>query len=319
MQLPRLLSTLGLAAVLACGGGPDLAPRSARSSELDVPNGDNLNGDNLNGDNLNGSSFGTHVAQVGYAAWNRGPIFGVHIQGSQLVGYRAGSRIAGAAFAGAYFAGTSDTGAQVALHVSSVAQAAAPDDDVWLYSVQYFSPGSDAWRPLCADASGAARPAIAVAGRWSYAFGSPGGGGKIADPNAFTFACQGLGAIGKCISPIGYKPWASKNGVPLDRFHQACVRLIRADFCGDGTSYTVDGQHVNVYDAVGVQQDSELWLIEAEWDEHGARCFSPLNRSHAFVPCFPLRALDVCGDPLDFLTGTLLMDETPPLSNVPPL
>ena len=108
------------------------------------------------------------------------------------------------------------------------------------------------------------------------------------------------------------KPWRWWNGQNLDRWHQACVRLIRADFCGDGTPYTVNGQRVNVYDGIGIQQDTRWdWLIEAEWDEKGARCFNPVNRSHSLVPCFNDRALAVCGLWLDFRLGALLMNETP--------
>src|SRR5207302_1954997 len=49
-------------------------------------------------------------------------------------------------------------------------------------------------------------------------------------------------------------------------------RMIRADYCGDGTSWTVNGRRINVYDGLGVQTDTASWSFEAEWDAHGARC-----------------------------------------------
>jgi hypothetical protein len=137
----------------------------------------------------------------------------------------------------------------------------------------------------------------------------PGGGSKIDDPTTFTFACE-RSAITKCLRQ-GYKPWATVNGVSMAEYHQACTRLIRADFCGDGTSYTVEGQWVNLYDTVGVQRDTEDWNQEAEWDSRGARCFSPHNRSHDHVPCYQERTQSACGKLSNFANGTLLMSETP--------
>ena len=30
--------------------------------------------------------------------------------------------------------------------------------------------------------------------------------------------------------------------------HEACVRMVRADYCGDGRSHTVDGMAIDVWD-----------------------------------------------------------------------
>jgi hypothetical protein len=51
--------------------------------------------------------------------------------------------------------------------------------------------------------------------------------------------------------------------------------MIRADYCGDGRSWTVDGWQINVYDNLGIQVDTEStasWLFEAEWSPNGASC-----------------------------------------------
>ena len=139
----------------------------------------------------------------------------------------------------------------------------------------------------------------------------PGGGSRLEDPRAFSFACEGS-AITKC-HRVGSKPWeATVEGVSLAAHHQACTRLVRADFCGDGTSHTVDGQWVNLFDAAGVQVDTEAWSLEAEWDEDGARCFSSWNRADGNVTCATPREAPDCGLTSHFTTGTLLMSELPP-------
>lgn len=310
----KLFHALPLALAAACATEPAQSLLSTNAQELDTLNGDNLNGDNLNGDNLNGPGLGVHVVSVDNSSFARGTLLysSVVISGSQLQGTAGGHTYSGTEFAGSYFHGQSDTGKDVYMRVESAAQDPAPDDDTWSYDVSVFNPVNYTWFPLCADASGNRVRALALNGVWSYQQGVPGGGAKTVDGSHFTFACRTVGAIGKCASIVGYKPWRTVNGVSLDRFHQTCVRLLRADFCGDGQPYTVNGNRVDIYDGIGVQQDTEsLWFFEAEWDENGARCFSPLNRSRSAVPCYADRRSLTCGQSSDFQSGALLMNKTP--------
>ena len=80
------------------------------------------------------------------------------------------------------------------------------------------------------------------------------------------------GALGKCID-WGYPPWKSYNGVPLKRYHQACVRMVRADYLGDGNSFTREGVPIAFTDALGIRKlDVSVEMrFEATWDEHGVR------------------------------------------------
>jgi hypothetical protein len=148
----------------------------------------------------------------------------------------------------------------------------------------------------------------------------PGGGAKISD-GAITFACRGISAIAKCVD-MGYRPWASWFGQSLDRHHQACVRMVRADLCGDGTSYTENGRAINVYDALGVQvsEDNTLiggvleWAFEAEWTPDGARCISVDARDRFLAAgispsCLLSRVNLVCGSWWRFASGTLIMND----------
>lgn len=73
------------------------------------------------------------------------------------------------------------------------------------------------------------------------------------------------GASEKC-DALGYR---------IGKIHNACVRAMRADFCGDGSIHTVDGFLVDFSDPHGVQRPvMPLLPIEAEWNERGAICVS---------------------------------------------
>jgi hypothetical protein len=85
--------------------------------------------------------------------------------------------------------------------------------------------------------------------------------------------CTG-GAEGKCVR-FGYKPWGrAPDGASLAPYYQACVRLVRADYAGDGRGTTRNGQPIDIYDSLGVQQpDNEPgYEFEAGFDEKGAVC-----------------------------------------------
>jgi hypothetical protein len=311
----RTLCVIGF--LLGCGSGRE-ASFAVQSQEIVVTNGNSLNGNSLNGNSLNGNSLngtalGSTLASISLkgVSLEDGPLDYTLLAGTVFVGGNSEDFYSGTDFIGAHFVATTDNGSTVTVRIDGIRHEPWPDNDVWEYFVSYHAALQDEWHPFCADAAGKPIPAIPVNGRWNQSQGVRGGGAKIADPNAFTFSCKGLGAIAKCVFPIGYKPWRWHNGHLLDRWHQACVRLIRADFCGTGRAYTVNGQRVNLYDGIGIQKDTENWLLEAEWDENGARCFNPVNRSHSFVPCFADRALAVCGLPLNFKLGALLMNETP--------
>jgi hypothetical protein len=89
----------------------------------------------------------------------------------------------------------------------------------------------------------------------------------------FELTCTS-GAVGKCIR-WGYRAWEEKSGgPPLAALHQACVRMTRADYGGDGRTHTRDGIAVYVCDRFGIRQcepDAPL-AFEAAWGEDGAVC-----------------------------------------------
>jgi hypothetical protein len=267
----------------ACGGQEIDAPdRGSASPDLVVANGEQLNGEQLNGEQLNGeqlngAGMGINVAftLLGGAILGDGTrLDSASLAGTVFRGSGGQQQFAGADFAGARFQAVTFDGAPVELRIASIGQEAPPDDDVSTYQVE-FQTANGIWSPLCHDGGGGAVPAIPLTGRWNYGRGVAGGGAHIDDPSSFTFACKGLGAIAKCVLPIGYKPWKTARGVSLAPYHDACVRMIRADYCGDGTPWTQDGRKIDLYDGLGIQRMSRpFWLFEAEWDEGGAVCLS---------------------------------------------
>jgi hypothetical protein len=280
-------------------------------------NGENLNGENLNGENLNGPGLGVNVSSVSFSGASLGgdiQLDSVWLGGTVFYGVSSGHTYSGLDFNGARFAAVALDGSPVALRVHDASNAAPPNDDVWSYLVDYLD-SSRNWQPLCRDASGAAVAAVPLMGRWNYGRGVPGGGSKIDDPDAFTFACTGLGAIAKCVLPIGYKPWKTVAGTSLAPMHETCVRLIRADYCGDGNAWTKNGRMVDVYDALSIQRDTTpWWFFEAEWTSAGARCVSTqrvidLKNILGIVPSCILRKLSLtCGARWHFADGTLAMN-----------
>ncbi|HEY5936197.1 MAG TPA: ADYC domain-containing protein, partial [Kofleriaceae bacterium] len=101
------------------------------------------------------------------------------------------------------------------------------------------------------------------------------------------------------------------NGLSLGNHHQACVRMLRADYCGNGHSYTTNGRLVNLYDGIGIQVDTESFRLEAEWAPDGARCLTNARRAAVSVQCYTGEPDPTCGDVAHFDSGTLIMNEIP--------
>lgn len=127
------------------------------------------------------------------------------------------------------------------------------------HHMMVYDPAAGAWEDPCADNGGLGL--IPLQGAWDLETGDALGGDQV------TLACRGS-VLAKCVE-WGYEPWRSPEMADL---HQACTRMARADYCGDGTPHTVDGTKIDVYDAYGVQQKVTAWPVEAEWGPEGATC-----------------------------------------------
>lgn len=156
--------------------------------------------------------------------------------------------------------------------------------DVWTYYVtQRFTsdPANVPWASICSNEQGKPDYGIPLAGVWDQNTGN-----RIDAPNVFTFACRDF-ALGKCVT-LGYRPWAKAidctssyrsrdcDEVALSDYHQACTRMIRADYCGNGKSFTVNGTVIDVYDYLDppINVPETDWDIESRWTTKGALCLS---------------------------------------------
>jgi ADYC domain len=136
----------------------------------------------------------------------------------------------------------------------------SPDGDVHLYGLSRYDAQSEAWVALCRPGPDGIAAAIPIP--------------RDNDPDApFSITCT-VGARGKCVR-MGYKPWSvGPTGGSLANHHEACIRMIRADYCGDGGTHTRDGMLVKVWDRIGIREGSADLAVEATWGPHGAVCLS---------------------------------------------
>jgi ADYC domain/GLTT repeat (6 copies) len=282
-------------------------------------NGVSTNGISTNGIQINGQTL-TAVSLSG-AALGLVPFESVSLDATVFSGTLAtGVAASGDAFVGASFVGELSNGATKKLRVDARTPLSGSSAGLSAYEVSYYTVFG-VKKHLCGlDPTGAPVLAIPVQGSWNYKQGVPGGGAFTPDANRFTFACRGA-AIAKCVE-LGYRPWqAAPGGGTLEGHLAACTRALRADYCGDGKSWTVNGTSINIYDGAGVQNDTESWGFEAEWTADGARFMNqgPAARyslvSSVAPGCASQLAASLTVDtvasfnPSNFSTGTLLVTE----------
>jgi hypothetical protein len=136
---------------------------------------------------------------------------------------------------------------------------------VWLHTLSVQ--GADGgWGNLCSAGPDGRREAFPLAGKARAGDGMF----EIAPPGTFELTCTS-GAQGKCVR-FGYLPWDG-GAEGLARYN-ACIRMVRADYCGDGTPHTKDGTLIDLFDKIGIQTDDPALGLEFEaaWAPHGAIC-----------------------------------------------
>jgi uncharacterized protein YjbI with pentapeptide repeats len=236
-----------------------------------VLNGPVLNGPVLNGPVLNGSVFSGYVVVDGES---------VPVSGDDFIGSTWDLRVEQRDEQG------NGLVENFVLRVDDI-RPSDEFDDVFLYDVKYRATTSSTWSSLCPDHDGVEGAAIPLNNYWDLTNGD-----RIDEPNVFTWACTNA-VLAKCVL-WGYRPWATgskcKNAdkgktkvcepVSLEDYHQTCTRMARADYCGDGEAWTVEGNAIDVRDLLNppVQQPTTDWKIEAEWNPDGAYCVDDLRQ-----------------------------------------
>lgn len=142
-----------------------------------------------------------------------------------------------------------------------------PTGEVMLYAFSEQDSANGEWRNLCEPDPAGQRLGFPLAGAFTP------DGKYVATPGRFFVTCTS-GAEGKCVR-FGYKPWRqTPTAGSLTPYYQACVRMVRADYCGDGVGHTRNGTLIDLYDQVGIQQVETApgMTFEAAWGPDGAVC-----------------------------------------------
>jgi hypothetical protein len=114
-------------------------------------------------------------------------------------------------------------------------------------------------------------------------------GAYVPSDRLFSFACTRRD-VATCLRQ-GYREDAPSDKVSL---LEACTRMMRADYCGNGDSYTNDGTFVSIWDnrAVSTREVVAEMKFEAAWSEHGAVCLARPR----WITKQPRCTLRSCGD-----------------------
>ncbi len=237
-----------------------------------------LNGSNLNGSNLNGMSLRGFF--VSGATKNSSALTNLRVEKGELLAELGGVTLSGDDFDGVELVGEarSDTAPATSANVEYRITDVIPEDEeydpleagnTYLYTLERWNGETGTWVAACpTDVDGRA-VAIPVAAEWDHT------GARTDSSTMFTLACT-TGVIAKCYR-WGYRPWVTGYG-DLATMHWTCTRLARADYCGNGVSYTQDGTLINVWDTLSSPiQDRGSYsgtYFDAAWNTSGATCLS---------------------------------------------
>jgi hypothetical protein len=241
----------------------------------------------------------------------------VKVEGAQfrLVGEN-GAPVAQEALPGTVLALGDGSGRQRRLRIDAVERDARdPAGEVMLYGLSEQDPASGAWRNICLPDPDGRRLGFPLAGSFA-----PDGRYEPA-PGKLLITCTG-GAEGKCVR-FGYKPWGrAPDGASLAPYYQACVRLVRADYAGDGRGTTHNGQPIDIYDTLGVEAPGAdpTYQFEAGFDEQGAVCVrhvrvkenATLAGVEASNPRLKGKVGEICDEAFARAEGAILFVRSPP-------
>jgi hypothetical protein len=169
------------------------------------------------------------------------------------------------------------TGAQRKIRIDAVEHDARdPTGEVLLYTLSEPDAATGEWHNACSPDPDGRQLGFPLAGAFT-----PDGRyvpASEATPGRILITCTG-GAEGKCIR-FGYKPWRIlPDGLSLEPFYQACVRLVRADYGGDGVGHTRNGTPIDLFDRIGIQRDEIApgMTLEAAFGPDGAVCVAHMR------------------------------------------
>lgn len=252
----------------------DSRPNSAQS------NGSKINGSKINGSKINGSKINGGTLQS---------IENITASNAKLKGILAstGQQISGPDFVVSDHTAVLEDHTEAAVRISAYVPVTPPGlPTIDCYLMTNPSTGDS----ICGnDDSGTPIPACPMANVYDVNTGMPIPASTAADGGAsaltlWTPACR-FAALEKC-NEYGYPEWGSRLEVAsgatrsLAPYHSACVRMVRADYCGDGHAHTYNGTIIDIYDNLGFNNKetsgdgSDGFYLEAEWGVDGAWCIN---------------------------------------------
>lgn len=308
----RSLALTSLLTVIGCDDAPtdpadavELRPGGGFSCtwcSLNGGNAANVNGADLSNINLDGSN--TAGIKLRHGNTPDQLVFRLEVDPSteRFIGVGIDDPdqmvVAGAGFVGSKIVlEMPNTGQTVHLQITAYDDAVEPwatgGRSATAYKAMYV--GQNGLQPLC--------PTTNVDNQWfTLILGERYDGAEIEqDSRSVTIACVGEAAAKMKL--MGYGPQGSRGASVEER--QATLRMITADYCGDGTSFTVGGTHVAWRnDDDTVLPPFEEAVLEAKWGPGGALCLdTPRHADLADVLSHcPLPACDGDGN---FTEGTM--------------
>lgn len=220
-----------------------------------------------------GNAPPTGLGLVGIEDYNA-KVYPVDFEGDMIVAYKGGQTIKGPALVGWKLIFADDKGNDFEVEIFNHEQHADwfKGHEVNTYALAYndYSGGELQQLSLCPNIT-LDETAVTALVDETYDLASnevkPTGKGWV------TFACRGH-ALAK-MKMLGYAPGDTYGSKIPDR--QATIRMITADYCGSGHSFTQIGQPISWVDRAQHQPldgGEDRNKIEALWDEDGAICLN---------------------------------------------
>jgi hypothetical protein len=270
----------GAALWLGCSGAsnescPSGGQGESQCTESRAQEGRTFQGRTFQGRTFQGRTFqgtGAAVSTVDQVIVGGTSATNLRLDGTVLVGSVGDALVQGAGFVGAVVVQRDVDGSLFESTITSVqTDSQDPSGEILLYTIEARNPDTGNIENICEPDPWGGRFATPVYGSWDVT------GARVDSPTQIMFGCTS-GVIAKCVR-WGYKPWKSVSGRSLADYHQACTRLARADYCGDGVSHTQDGTLIDLYDDLQIQRRAPFDLLsplvfDAAWSTRGAYCMT---------------------------------------------
>jgi ADYC domain len=157
-----------------------------------------------------------------------------------------------------------------------------PTGEIELYRISRLD-AKDHPSPYCPSTGNTPSLAFPMAGSWTAT-------GRHLHDTKFSLICPAA-AEAKCVR-LGYRPWRNAaSGTSLWDYHEACVRALRADYCGTGALHSAERSVFTLYDTIGIRPLAAPagQSFEAAWGPRGAACVRHVRGPSARVSLRDLR------------------------------